>query len=103
MTETTRRNIMTSATIGAAAAAAAAAAAVAPVAAQTSPQGRGGVRQGVRQAAGARAHTQALAVQESFAASGADPKVREAAASAVPIIRDHLRMAQKLQSDLGPS
>jgi len=47
------------------------------------------------------AHAQAVAVAESFTAAGSDPNLRNAAASALPIIRDHLKMAQQLQAEVG--
>ena len=47
------------------------------------------------------AHAQAVAVADSFTAAGSDPNLRNAAASALPIIRDHLKMAQQLQAEVG--
>ena len=49
------------------------------------------------------AHVQAVAVQETFAASGADPGLRKAAQSALPMIRDHLAEARQLSQRLGGS
>jgi putative membrane protein len=49
------------------------------------------------------AHTQAAAVQDSFATGGADPNLKTAAKSALPIIQDHLKKAQQLRTDLGGS
>jgi putative membrane protein len=49
------------------------------------------------------AHAQAVAVEESFAAAGADPNLKKAADSALPTIRDHLKMARQLRADLGGS
>jgi predicted outer membrane protein len=40
------------------------------------------------------AHAQAVAVAESFATAGSDPDLRKAAQSALPSIREHLKMAQ---------
>lgn len=47
------------------------------------------------------AHTQAAAVQGSFASAGAEPHLREAARSAVPMIQDHLTKARQLVEELG--
>jgi putative membrane protein len=47
------------------------------------------------------AHAQAVAVDESFATAGSDPNLRKAAQSALPNIREHLKMAQQLRVDLG--
>jgi putative membrane protein len=47
------------------------------------------------------AHAQAVAVEESFATAGIDPNLREAAQSALPSIREHLKMAQQLKGDIG--
>ena len=49
------------------------------------------------------AHAQAVAVEESFATAGSDPNLRKAAQSALPSIRDHLKMAQQLGIDVGGS
>jgi putative membrane protein len=49
------------------------------------------------------AHAQAVAVEESFAKAGADPNLRKAAQSALPVIQDHLRMAQRLRDQVGGS
>ena len=49
----------------------------------------------------ALAHTQAQAVNESFAEGGSNLNLRNAAESALPIIRDHLKMAQRLRVDIG--
>lgn len=49
------------------------------------------------------AHAQAVAVEESFAAAGADPNVKQAAQSALPTIRDHLKMSHQLSVDVGGS
>lgn len=49
------------------------------------------------------AHTQAVAVQDSFAASGSDPHLRAAVQAALPTIRDHLKQAQQLKADLDKS
>jgi predicted outer membrane protein len=49
------------------------------------------------------AHVQAVAVGESFAAAGSDPNLRKAAQSALPTIRDHLKMAQQLRVEVGDS
>ena len=49
------------------------------------------------------AHAQAVAVEESFATSGSDPNLRKLARSALPTIRDHLKMAQQLRADVGGS
>ena len=42
------------------------------------------------------AHTQALVVEQRYAANGADANIRRAAQSAVPIIQRHLEMARQL-------
>jgi putative membrane protein len=44
----------------------------------------------------ALAHRAALAVQEAYAASGDQPAIRQAAAAAVPIISNHLAMAEQM-------
>jgi putative membrane protein len=49
------------------------------------------------------AHAQAVAVAESFATAGSDPDLRKAAQSALPSIREHLKMAQQLRVDVGGS
>ena len=49
------------------------------------------------------AHAQAVAVEESFAAAGSDPNLRKAVQSALPTIRDHLKMAHRLSLDVGGS
>ena len=49
------------------------------------------------------AHTQAAAVEDSFATGGADANLRKAAQSALPVIQDHLKMAQQLRTELGGS
>jgi putative membrane protein len=49
------------------------------------------------------AHAQAVAVVESFATAGLDPNLRKAAQSALPSIREHLKMAQQLRVDVGAS
>ena len=49
------------------------------------------------------AHAQAAAVVESFATAGLDPNLRKAAQSALPSIREHLKMAQQLRVDVGGS
>ncbi len=46
-------------------------------------------------------HTQAAAIEESFAGAGADPNLREAAQSALPTIRDHLSKARQLRAEVG--
>jgi putative membrane protein len=47
------------------------------------------------------AHTQALAVETSFATSGADANLQKAARSALPTIEEHLKMARQLAQDVG--
>ncbi len=47
------------------------------------------------------AHAQAVAVADSFATAGADPALREAARSALPMMRDHLKKAQELRDAVG--
>jgi putative membrane protein len=47
------------------------------------------------------AHTSALAVEQSFASSGAEPRLRQTAQQAVPTISNHLKMAELLQAQLG--
>jgi putative membrane protein len=49
------------------------------------------------------AHRQALAVEESYAQSGADESLRKAAKSAVPLIQHHLEMAERMLSAMGGS
>ena len=41
-------------------------------------------------------HTEALVVEQGYAAQGSDPAVRSAARSAVPIIQQHLDQARRL-------
>jgi hypothetical protein len=47
------------------------------------------------------AHAQAVAVEESFATAGSDPNLRKAPQSALPNIREHLKMAKQLRVDVG--
>ena len=47
------------------------------------------------------AHTQALAVEQSFATSGSDPNFRKVAQSGVPMIQHHLEMAKQISAALG--
>lgn len=49
------------------------------------------------------AHSQALAVEQSFAASGADPNLRKVAQTDVPMIQAHLDRANRLVATLGTS
>jgi putative membrane protein len=49
------------------------------------------------------AHQQALAVTQSYASSGPDKNLRGAAAEALPIIRRHLDMAEKMHADFAGS
>jgi len=49
----------------------------------------------------ALAHRSALTVEQAYAASGDNPSLRRAAASAVPIISSHLAMAEQMQSKFG--
>jgi putative membrane protein len=49
------------------------------------------------------AHTQALDVERSFATAGNDPNLRAVAGSAVPMIRQHLEMAERLRAAVGGS
>ena len=49
------------------------------------------------------AHTQALAVMQSYAADGADTTLRQTAQSAIPTIQNHLQSAQQLRAKLGGS
>jgi putative membrane protein len=46
------------------------------------------------------AHHGALAVEDGYARSGADPNLKQAAASALPMIRHHLDVANQLKSRL---
>jgi putative membrane protein len=46
------------------------------------------------------AHQQALAVEQSYASEGADPNVRRAAQTTVPMIQHHLKMAQQMKAAL---
>lgn len=48
-------------------------------------------------------HVQAVAVEESFADAGADTNLKKAAQAALPTIRDHLDMAEKLRAAVGGS
>ena len=47
------------------------------------------------------AHTQAAAVEDSFATAGADANLKKAAETALPTIRDHLKMARQLRAEVG--
>lgn len=47
------------------------------------------------------AHTSALVTEQGYAASGADPNLRKAAQSAVPIIQHHLEMARQMKAASG--
>jgi putative membrane protein len=49
------------------------------------------------------AHHSALVVEQSYAASGDNPALRQAAASAVSLISAHLAMAEQMSSRLGGS
>ena len=49
------------------------------------------------------AHAQAVAVDKSFATSGADTLLRKAAQSILPSIEDHLKKARQLSADVGGS
>jgi putative membrane protein len=49
------------------------------------------------------AHSQALAVAQSFATAGADRRLREAARSTAPMIRRHFDRARQISAALGPS
>jgi putative membrane protein len=49
------------------------------------------------------AHTQALAVEQSYASAGKDANLRKAAQAAVPVIQHHLQMAQEISAALGAS
>ena len=49
------------------------------------------------------AHTQALAVEQSYANAGKDANLRKAAQAAVPVIQHHLQMAQDLSAVVGAS
>jgi putative membrane protein len=49
------------------------------------------------------AHSQALAVERSYASEGTDGALRKAARSDVPMIQHHLDMAMKLAAALGTS
>ena len=51
----------------------------------------------------ALAHQSALVVEQGYAATGDDPAVRQAAASAVPLIYSHLAMAEQMRATLGGS
>ena len=48
-------------------------------------------------------HAQAEAVEGSFATAGADATLKAAAQAALPTVRDHARMAQQLQTEVGGS
>ena len=47
------------------------------------------------------AHAGAEAVEDSFATEGADANLKKAAQSALPTIRDHIKMAQQLRVEVG--
>ena len=47
------------------------------------------------------AHTQALAVEQSFANGGSDPNLRKVAQTAVPMIQHHLERAKQISVVLG--
>ena len=47
------------------------------------------------------AHTQAVAVEDSFAREGADANLKKAAQSALPTIKDHLTKAKQLRVEVG--
>jgi putative membrane protein len=49
------------------------------------------------------AHYQALAVEQSYAATGTDTNLRRVAQTAVPLIQHHLAMAQAISTALGGS
>jgi putative membrane protein len=49
------------------------------------------------------AHRQALAVTQSYAASGADANLRKVAQGGAPTIQHHLEMAEQIRSALGGS
>jgi putative membrane protein len=49
------------------------------------------------------AHHQALAVEQGYATAGTDPNLRRLAQSAVPVIQQHLQMAEQLGVALGDS
>jgi putative membrane protein len=46
------------------------------------------------------AHQEALAVEGSFAEAGADPNLKAAARTTVPVIQHHLGMAQQIEATL---
>jgi putative membrane protein len=48
-------------------------------------------------------HHSALAVMQSYAASGDDPTIRQVAIAAVPIVTSHLQMLEKVGATLGSS
>lgn len=47
-----------------------------------------------------RTHQQALALMQAYAQGGEDPALRAAAANAVPLVQQHLQMAQELAKNL---
>ena len=47
------------------------------------------------------AHAQAVAVIQSFAKDGRDKALKRMAQSALPIVKEHLKLAQQLSSDVG--
>ena len=49
------------------------------------------------------AHRAALAVEQQYASDGDQPELKKAAASAVPTIAAHLKMAEDMQAALGGS
>jgi len=46
------------------------------------------------------AHEQGLAVLKSFSTEGTEPNLRKSAQSVLPMIRDHLKKAEQLRSDI---
>ncbi len=48
------------------------------------------------------AHTQALAVEKSYATSGLDKNLTRIARSAIPVIQHHLEMATQLEAQFAP-
>lgn len=48
-------------------------------------------------------HAQAIAVEGSFAATGAEQNLRQAAEAALPTLQDHLEAARRLSAALGGS
>ena len=49
------------------------------------------------------AHSQALAIDQSYAGAGTEPDLRKVAESSVPAIQEHLKKVEQIQDALGGS